>query len=92
MIFTAVAHAYIHRERMQQSAIDETTGLPLLLLPADFKYLSFGWTGDMMSDGIPTPADHDGMAAFAAGHGRVRLVRNHEVGDGPDAFAPGLAV
>ena len=33
-------------------AIDETTGLPLLLLPADFRYLSFGWTGDMMSDGI----------------------------------------
>jgi secreted PhoX family phosphatase len=62
-----------------------------LLLPADFKYLSFGWTGDMMSDGIATPSAHDGMAAFDAGHGRVRLVRNHEVGDGPDAFAPGLA-
>ena len=41
--------------------------------------------------GLPTPAAHDGMAAFAAGHGRVRLVRNHEVGDGPDAFAPSLA-
>ena len=74
-----------------QPAIDETTGLPLLHLPEDFKYLSFGWTDDVMSDGIPTPALHDGMAAFPAGHGRVRLVRNHEVGDGPDAFAPGLA-
>ena len=31
------------------------------------------------------------MAAFPAGHGRVYLVRNHEVGDGPDAFAPHLA-
>jgi uncharacterized protein len=31
------------------------------------------------------------MAAFDAGHGRVRLIRNHEVGDGPDAFAPSLA-
>jgi secreted PhoX family phosphatase len=74
-----------------QPAIDETTGLPLLYLPADFKYLSFGWTGDMMSDGIPTPPAHDGMATFPAGNGRVRLVRNHEVGDGPDAFAPTLA-
>ncbi len=31
-------------------APDETTGLPLLLLPEGFRYLSFGWTGDMMSD------------------------------------------
>jgi secreted PhoX family phosphatase len=61
------------------------------MLPRAFKYLSFGWTGDMMSDGILTPSSHDGMAAFDAGHGRVRLVRNHEVGDGPDAFAPSLA-
>ena len=45
-------------------AIDETTGLPLLLLPEGFRYLSFGWTGDMMADGILTPAAHDGMAAF----------------------------
>jgi uncharacterized protein len=74
-----------------QEAIDETTGLPLLKLPEDFKYLSFGWTGDLMNDGTATPSNHDGMAAFPAGHGRVYLVRNHEVGDGPDAFAPSLA-
>lgn len=74
-----------------QPAIDETTGLPLLLLPADFRYLSFGWTGEPLDDGVVTPGSHDGMAAFPAGHGRVRLVRNHEVGDGPDAFAPALA-
>jgi uncharacterized repeat protein (TIGR03803 family) len=74
-----------------QEAIDETTGLPLLQLPADFRYLSFGWTRDPMSDGLVTPSNHDGMAAFAAGHKRVYLVRNHEVGEGPDAFAPGLA-
>src|SRR5262245_16650867 len=74
-----------------QPAIDETTGLPLLHLPVDFRYLSFGWTQDRMSDGLPTPSAHDGMAAFAAGHKRVYLVRNHEVGDGPDAFAPHLA-
>jgi uncharacterized repeat protein (TIGR03803 family) len=41
-----------------------------------------------MSDGFATPSAHDGMAAFAAGRGRVYLVRNHEVGDGPDAFGP----
>ena len=33
-------------------APDETTGLPLLLLPEGFRCLSFGWTGDMMSDGV----------------------------------------
>ncbi|MEJ3743919.1 alkaline phosphatase PhoX [Actinomycetes bacterium KLBMP 9797] len=59
---------------------DHTTGLPLLLLPKGFEYLSFGWTGDPMSDGVPTPALHDGMAAFRTGRrDRVHLVRNHEV-------------
>ena len=52
------------------------------MLPEDFRYLSFGWTGEMMSDGIPTPGAHDGMAAFPARHGRVHLIRNHEVGEG----------
>ena len=46
---------------------DETTGLPLLMLPAGFRYLSLGWTGDPMSSGILTPGVHDGMAAFPAG-------------------------
>lgn len=61
---------------------DQTTGLPLLMLPEGFKYLSFGWTGDPLDSGRPTPGAHDGMAAFAAGRGLVRLVRNHEVGAG----------
>jgi uncharacterized protein len=61
---------------------DQTTGLPLLMLPEGFKYLSFGWTGDRLANGQPTPGAHDGMAAFAAGKGRVRLVRNHENGPG----------
>ena len=72
-------------------AIDETTGLPLLKLPEGFRYLSFGWTGEFMNDGSATPGAHDGMAAFPAGQGRVHIVRNHEVGEGPDAFAPALA-
>jgi secreted PhoX family phosphatase len=61
---------------------DETTGLPLLMLPKGFEYVSFGWTGDRLDNGQPTPGAHDGMAAFAAGRRRVRLVRNHEVGAG----------
>src|SRR5262245_54910880 len=58
---------------------DQTTGLPLVMLPQGFKYLSFGWRGDVMSDGRPTPSSHDGMAAFDAGNGVTRLVRNHEI-------------
>ena len=37
------------------SVLDETTGLPLLMLPAGFRYVSFGWTGDPMSNGARTP-------------------------------------
>jgi uncharacterized protein len=62
--------------------LDETTGLPLLLLPEGFRYVSFSWRGDPMDDGQATPSSHDGMAAFAAGGGRARIVRNHEVGRG----------
>jgi secreted PhoX family phosphatase len=60
---------------------DDTTGLPLLLLPRGFEYLSYGWTNDPMSDGAPTPSSHDGMAAFRDGS-LVRMVRNHERGTG----------
>ena len=62
--------------------LDEATGLPLLMLPEGFRYVSFGWRGDILSSGQATPAAHDGMAAFPAGNGRTRLVRNHEVGSG----------
>jgi secreted PhoX family phosphatase len=60
---------------------DMTTGLELLKLPRGFEYMSFGWTGDLMSDGIRTPSAHDGMAAFRHADG-VHLVRNHERGAG----------
>ena len=73
------------------AAADEATGLPLLMVPAGFRYLSFGWTGDRLDDGTPTPSAHDGMAALPAGDGRTRLVRNHELGLGRDAFAAALA-
>jgi uncharacterized protein len=61
---------------------DENTGLPLLALPAGFRYVSFGWTNDPMTNGQPTPGAHDGMAAYDAGNGIVHLVRNHELGGG----------
>src|SRR5688500_5402819 len=64
------------------TALDEATGLPLLKLPEGFRYVSFGWAGDVMADGRKTPTKHDGMGAFAAGPGRVRLVRNHEESTG----------
>ena len=61
---------------------DGTTGLPLIMLPAGFRYVSFGWAGDVLADGQVTPGEQDGMAAFAAGPSRVRLLRNHETGKG----------
>ena len=41
---------------------DETTGLELLKLPDGFRYWSYSWTGDEMSDGVRCPNLHDGMA------------------------------
>ena len=41
---------------------DETTGLALLKLPDGFRYWSYSWTGDEMSDGVLCPNLHDGMA------------------------------
>lgn len=70
--------------------LDRTTRLPLLHLPADFEYTSFGHSAAYAttlglttegSDDHPTPGRHDGMAAFpTAQDGVVRLVRNHEQG------------
>jgi secreted PhoX family phosphatase len=61
---------------------DLTTGLPLLKLPAGFSCKSYGWTGDLMSDGQPTPGNHDGMGVIRSrrvGSGtELVLVRNHE--------------
>jgi len=62
---------------------DATTGLPLLELPEGFRYLTFGWRGDVMDNGKPTPSAHDGMAAFPGPDGTVVIVRNHEVSAAP---------
>lgn len=81
---------------------DLSTGLPLLQLPAGFSYRSHGWTGDPMSDGRPTPSNHDGMAVVKATrdgrNSEVVLIRNHERGlatgtadaiQAPQVYAPG---
>ena len=62
-------------------ARDETTGLELIRLPEGFRYISYGWTNDMMSDGNPTPPAHDGMGVVADTDGTVTLIRNHEVSE-----------
>ncbi len=61
---------------------DRSTGLALIELPEGFHYSSHGWTGDLMSDGLPTPGNHDGMGVVlqrrqGVGNEMV-LVRNHE--------------
>jgi secreted PhoX family phosphatase len=69
--------------------LDETTGLPLLQLPDGFRYRTFAWTGDTLSDGVRCPASHDGMAVVERGEqpGEVILVRNHEIGVGTPVIA-----
>ncbi len=61
---------------------DQVTGLPLIQLPPGFTYKSYGWTGDTMSDDLPTPSTHDGMGVVSMRKvGRSTeyiLVRNHE--------------
>lgn len=67
-------------------AIDRATGLPLILLPEGFEYLTFGWEKDPLTFGGPTPAMHDGMAVIEADENTVTLCRNHEVDGSGKAF------
>lgn len=69
---------------------DEQTGLELLQLPEGFRYVTFGWTGDPMSDGKLTPGSHDGMAVIAEPKaGQLVLCRNHELnGNGRPIAGP----
>ena len=60
---------------------------PVLELPDGFHYVRFGDEGEPMTGGLPTPACHDGMAAFPGSAGTVRLVRNHELTAVGEAFA-----
>jgi secreted PhoX family phosphatase len=63
------------------------TGEVLLHLPAGFEYRVLSRIGTPMSDGFPTPARSDGMAAFNW-MGHTRLVRNHEILFEVPAFGP----
>lgn len=66
------------------------TNETVLALPEGFQYTVFGKTGAKMSDGLATPARHDGMAAFQVGT-ELRLVRNHEVTNNERGI-PGSAI
>jgi len=57
---------------------EETTGIPYIKLPEGFRYRVISRSGDLMSDGNPTPGIFDGMAAYRGRHGTTVLVRNHE--------------
>jgi secreted PhoX family phosphatase len=66
---------------------DETTGLELLQLPEGFRYWSYSWTGDVMSDGVRCPNLHDGMAVVddwrgTDGHLLGEPGRDHRKGRG----------
>ncbi|WDI43162.1 alkaline phosphatase PhoX [Bremerella sp. P1] len=65
---------------------DEATGLPLLKLPEGFRYVSYGWTGDEMSDHQATPAAHDGMGVIGKKGNKLLLTRNHELSNPGPAF------
>lgn len=74
----------------------KNTGEIFLALPRDFQYTVFSKTGNIMSDGQPTPSAHDGMAAFRVGR-ELRLIRNHEINNyvgkpgvalGPNPYDP----
>jgi secreted PhoX family phosphatase len=63
----------------------------VLDLPAGFRYVAFSRVGtDLLDDGSPVPAAHDGMGAFAGRRGRTVLVRNHEI-DGEAVVEDGVA-
>jgi secreted PhoX family phosphatase len=59
----------------------------IISLPAGFHAALLSTSGQEMVGGV-VPNAFDGMAAFAAGPGVVRLVRNHEVRDPPGSGRP----
>lgn len=78
--FAAFLQAAPQRARTTlQPVKDDATGLELLQLPEGFRYVSFGWTGDPLADGRPTPGAHDGMAVIGNQNGVLTLCRNHEL-------------
>src|SRR5262245_58351393 len=70
--------------------IDETTGLPLLQLPEGFRYMSYGMTGDIMSDGVATPSLHDGMSVVRS-IGRGSKLTGSDVREGTGFYLKHLS-
>jgi secreted PhoX family phosphatase len=62
-----------------RAVADETTGLPLLLLPEGFRYRTFSWAGSELHDGHRVPGAADGMGVVKQEGSRITLVRNHEL-------------
>jgi secreted PhoX family phosphatase len=58
----------------------------IISIPKGFHAAILSTSGEQMIGGA-VPSAFDGMAAFAAGRGLVRLVRNHELRDTPDVGA-----
>ena len=85
-----VAFGELNRTKLKlRPTKDETTGIPLIRLPEGFRYLTYGWTGDRMTDGLQTPSDHDGMGVVSEHSGVVTLIRNHEISDDGGAWKSG---
>lgn len=56
----------------------------LIDLPQGFSYRVVSRLGDAMTDGSTVPDAADGMGCFDLGHGKIALVRNHELTPGKD--------
>jgi hypothetical protein len=67
---------------------DQTTGLPLLMLPEGFRYRSFGWVGEALANGGTAPGAADGMGIVKVEGEVFTLVRNHEVANAAGSFGP----
>jgi uncharacterized protein len=59
----------------------------LIDLPKGFSYRVISRFGNLMDDGFVVPSAGDGMGAFAAGKGKVALVRNHELSQRDSRFS-----
>jgi len=68
--------------------VDDPRGL--LALPPGFKYQVVTYAGKTKLDGGTgvTPSNHDGTAVFDAGHGKLRLIQNHELPAGSPLGVP----
>jgi uncharacterized protein len=57
-------------------------------LPAGFSYKIIARTGEAMSDGLLTPGQPDGMAAFPGENGAIILIKNHELWPNENDIGP----